>query len=176
MNIIKSYKELRFSIGIIGMVLPFLLILWIILSGQDIPKSISCTYYTNGRDLLVGSLSAVALFMFFYNGYNKFENWLGNLAAIFSLGVAFIPCDSELRILHLISAALLFTVFAIFCLQFAKGGNRLFYYSSFSVIILSMIALVFIGNEYKHSIYILETIMLETFGLSWLIKSKKLIK
>jgi len=171
MGIIKSYKELRATVGIIGILLPFALMLWIWIAGEQLPKSISCTYFTSARNLLVGSMSAVALFMFFYSGYNKFENWLGHFAGLFSLGVAFLPCDGATRLFHLISAFLLFSIFATFCLQFRKGNkHKLLYLISFLTIIFSM-AMIPITKD----IFFWETIMLIAFGVSWLVKSKTII-
>ena len=172
MNIVRSYKELRLTVGIIGMLLPFALMLWIYIAGEQLPDSISKTYYTSARNLFVGSLSAVALFMFFYNGYNKTEDWLGNFAGIFAIGVAFFPCVGATRPYHLISAALLFSVFAFFSFMFWKYSKKTIYMISFVTILLSMLILVIFGSY----IYLLETVMLIAFGTAWTFKSKLIFK
>jgi hypothetical protein len=90
-----SYLSLRKTVGWIGISLPFVLILGkiILFPGNGIPTSISHYYYTGMRDVMVGALCAVALFLFFYEGYDEWDEWLGNLAAIFALGAALFPSD-----------------------------------------------------------------------------------
>ena len=68
-----SYLALRKAVGWIGILLPFALMLggFLIFKEEIIQESISHYYYTGMRDVFVGALCAVALFMFFYSGYNK---------------------------------------------------------------------------------------------------------
>ncbi len=79
----------------------------------------------------VGSLCAVALFLFFYKGYDKTDSIVSNTAAICALLVAFFPTDpaigsmcqfvtnsrnSSVNYIHYTAAAILFSSFAFFCL------------------------------------------------------------
>jgi len=62
-----SYLSLRKAVGWIGMSLPFVLMLGVILifNGNLIQESISHYYYTGMRNVFVGALCAVGLFLFF---------------------------------------------------------------------------------------------------------------
>jgi hypothetical protein len=63
-----TYLALRKAVGWIGIVLPFGLMtgMSLIFKGDIIQKTISQYYYTCMRDVLTGSLCAIALFMFYY--------------------------------------------------------------------------------------------------------------
>jgi len=130
-----SYLTIRKAVGILGMALPFVLLLGflIIKKGCPFPPSISHFYYTNMGNYFVGTLCAVSLFLFSYNGYDKADMITSKLAGFFALVVALSPTDfnafSSLdcsRInphdntitnsLHYISATLLFSSFAFFSL------------------------------------------------------------
>ncbi len=175
MNVVRTYNELRRTIGILGILLPFVQLIGILIAGEEMPKSISMSYYTAMGDVFVGTLSAVGFFMFFYIGYNKFENILGNIAGISAIIVALCPCESEARMLHLIFAAILFIIFAIFSFQFSKGEKRKTGYIINGIVILISLVLIVILSALKVEgsyIYVLETIMLIAFGISWLVKGK----
>lgn len=88
-----SYLALRKAVGWIGILLPFTLMLGVffIFKGEIIQKSISHYYHSGMGDVLVGALCAVALFMFFYSGHDKWDDRAGNVAAIFAIGVAWFP-------------------------------------------------------------------------------------
>ena len=92
---IHSYLSLRQAIGWIGILLPFTLMLGVlvIFRGNPVRISISMYYYTGMRDVLVGALCAIGLFLFFYRGYSKWDNWAGNIAGFFALGIALFPTN-----------------------------------------------------------------------------------
>jgi len=101
-----SYLSIRKTIGCIAIAIPIVLPLYNYLTNfvgltitpynftcrqaiwQD---SISHHFHTPARDLFVGALCAVALFMFFYKGLDNIDNWLANAVGICALGVAFFP-------------------------------------------------------------------------------------
>ena len=58
-------------------------------------QSLSAYYYTGTRNVFVGTLWAIGIFLFAYPGYNHREDLLGNLAGVFALGVSLFPtaCD-----------------------------------------------------------------------------------
>jgi len=99
-----SYVTLRKSVGILGITLPVILIIGSITCGEcrEIQSSISCYYHTNMRDIFVGILCAVALFLFAYKGYDKRDAIAGDLACIFALGVAFFPTSVSEPLTHCI--------------------------------------------------------------------------
>ncbi len=88
-----SYNLLRQLIGLLGIVLPILLVVGAFYYGncEIVQSSISDYYHTKMRNILVGVLCAVAFFMFTYKGYDIRDSIAGNLACIFAIGVAFFP-------------------------------------------------------------------------------------
>jgi hypothetical protein len=123
-----SYLTIRKLIGICGIVLPIALILGSSLGGgcSEIKDSISHYYYTSMGDVLVGLLSATAIFLVTYKGHAN-DHLYTNLAGFFALGIAYLPTsnieggacalfnlpESPIREnAHLASAALFFLVLA----------------------------------------------------------------
>ncbi|NLV18156.1 MAG: DUF998 domain-containing protein [Bacteroidetes bacterium] len=188
-----SYLALRKAVGWIGITLPFILRSGIALfcKEEDIPKTISLYYHSCMRDVFVGAMCAIALFLFFYKGYEKKDNIAANLAAICALGIAFFPtCESkpydQSAIIHLISAALFFLVLSFFSISlFTQRGpdptnrklirNRIYKICGIIMIACMLIIMIFLlyGEErFPDSmfIYYAETIALTAFGISWLTK------
>ena len=137
-----SYLNLRRAIGILGMALPFILVLGSVFTSgcQDIQSSISYYYHTGMRNAFVGILCIVALFLFSYRGPQFIDNLMGDLACIFALGVAFLPTGAEFPTpdctisplvnnplagkLHLVSASLFFLILSYFSIfLFRKTDN-----------------------------------------------------
>jgi hypothetical protein len=94
-----SYLYLRKSVGLLGFALPIVLILGSIFLGNcnEIQSSISDYYHTKMRDVFVGIICAIALFLFSYKGYvdDKRDNIAGTLASFFALGVAIFPTSPD---------------------------------------------------------------------------------
>lgn len=102
---IVSYRNQRRSVGILGIALPFaLMILSYALGCSQIQPSISQYFYTSSGILLVGVLSAVGLFLISYKGPQKIDDMVTNFAGVCALGIAFFPTGSDLN-----SHCLLFT-------------------------------------------------------------------
>ncbi len=95
-NFIVSYLTLRKLIGILGMLLPFVCLLGGSLF-QNVPvmDSISAYYHSNMRDVLVGLLIGVALFLMAYKGYEKRDTIVAIISGIAGLGIAIFPCASR---------------------------------------------------------------------------------
>jgi hypothetical protein len=125
-NLVLSYLTLRRIIGFIGIGLPFALAVGKILLGEPgLQSSISGYYYTNVRNVLVGSLCAIGVFMLSYRGYEKRDRWAGNFACAFAIGVALFPVapdpspsqiDTIIGRVHLAFATAMFLTLAYFCL------------------------------------------------------------
>jgi hypothetical protein len=90
---VVSYQALRKTIGWLGILLPFVMIIgaWLFWGCTTLQPSISHYFYTNMREVFVGVLCAVALFLFTYTGPNKVDGWVSNVAGVFALGVALFP-------------------------------------------------------------------------------------
>jgi hypothetical protein len=66
---VRSYVTVRFAIGVLGLALPFLLVLVepILFDGQPFPRgSLSAYYYSGMRELFVGVLWAIGVFLVLY--------------------------------------------------------------------------------------------------------------
>lgn len=188
-----SYLALRKAVGWTGILLPFVLLLGntLLFGGNPNLSSISIYYHTPMRDIFVGGLSAVALFLFFYSGYNKWDNILGNFAGFFALMVAWFPVSESgngriVNTVHLIAAALFLVCLAIFSLfLFTRGEphptpqklRRNIIYRICGIIIcicLLVLFIYFLIPDKNHSsspfVFWTETIALAAFGISWLTK------
>jgi magnesium-transporting ATPase (P-type) len=188
-----SYLALRKSVGWIGILLPFVLMAGVLLifNESDIPKNISLYYHSGMRDVFVGALCAIALFLFFYRGYSKMDNLAGNLAGFFALGIALFPTVREgpyniSAIIHFICAVSFFIILAVFSMfLFTKketsptrqklNRNRIYILCG-SVMILCLIAIAIFflfleaGNPRSKFVFWAETLALTAFGISWLTK------
>jgi hypothetical protein len=194
-----SYLALRKAVGWIGILLPFVLMtgLIVLFREKTVLKTISLYYHSDMRDLFVGALCAIALFLFFYKGYSKWDNRAANLAAFFALGIAFFPTVSEGPLdwkawIHFISASLFFITLSCFSMfLFTKKNpnptkNKLtrnkIYISCGVIMITCLVAIllffVFFEKSFPQSslVFWLESLALIAFGISWLIKGGTLLK
>ena len=91
--ILISYITLQRVIGILGITFPFIMIIGSICCGgcSEIQSSISAYYHTNMRNIFIGYLCTMALFLFAYKGYESKDDIAGNLASFFAFGVVFFP-------------------------------------------------------------------------------------
>lgn len=187
-----SYLALRNAVGWIGIMLPFTLMLgvFLIFGGDFTLVTISQYYYSEMRDVLVGALCAIALFLFFYRGYNRLDDWLGNIAGFCALCVALFPTTESGPLdlsgtIHFISASIFFVILSVFSIFiFTRKGSsvtpqklhrNIIYIICGSVMLTCLIAILiyfyFSGNNQTSCfVFWAETIALVAFGISWLTK------
>lgn len=208
-----SYLTLREIIGVIGISLPFLLMLGTYLLDNCSPAlqfSISHYYYTKMHMLFVGLLCVLGAFLITYKGSSDAENYVTTFAGFCSILISVFPDDTAKYIynqalcsfikteilreyvpkIHFISAALLFSCFAIICLYFfippdepntnpIKKKRRNTAYKTCGIgIIISLILCFLFMKQYlyisasfaNHSVLFFETTALLFFGFSWLLK------
>ncbi len=191
-----SYLALRKLIGLTGVLLPLLLPVGCLIYGESISiqDSISDYYYTETRNILVGVLFVLGFFLLAYRGYEPIDSRFANFGFVFALGVALFPCQSEIiavRVVHFVSAGLLFSVFIWFSLMLftktvtetnptkaEKERNTLYVICGWVMIAcLACIGLSFLvlneeqRNDYNTTFWF-ESIALWAFGYSWLTKGK----
>jgi hypothetical protein len=205
-DLLISYLELRKAIGIIGMALPFVLSIGkCLLQGPGIQDSISCYYYTEMRNILVGSLCAIGVFLLSYRGYEGDEKF-GRLACVSAIGVALFPtapciCTTSghtfIGRLHQSFAALLFLTLAYFSLCLftktvpgrenertpQKLQRNKVYYCCGSIIIgcIILITVVELTSlkthiEWLAPVFWLESLAIFVFGVSWFVKGEAILK
>jgi hypothetical protein len=203
--VVLSYLALRKAVGGVALGLPFALAIpWWVLRDHILESSISSYYYTGMRNLFVGSLCAISMFMLCCRGYDRKDEIAGAFSSLCALGVAFFPTEPDsyatplqhhIAIAHYTFAALLFSTLAYFCLALFKmtaanktvtreklQRNRV-YTSCGYVIIGSMLLIVLlkmfnfehlVGSVY--STFCFESTALIAFGIAWLIKGETFLK
>ncbi|MHB1434103.1 MAG: hypothetical protein ACYCVZ_18555 [Streptosporangiaceae bacterium] len=131
-ELIISYLTLRKAIGWIGVLLPIVLIAGqVAFFARVIPGSVSDYYYTHMRNIFVGSLCAIGVFLLSYEGYDDWDERITGLAGLCAIGTAFSPTippaaqvlttgQQVVGDLHLSFAALTFTALAVMSFRFTK--------------------------------------------------------
>ena len=92
---VRSYLIMRVLLGALGVLLPFVLVLGdgLVLDGDPFPRSsLSAYYYSGMRDVFVGALSALGVFLVTYKVAERtLDNTLSTLAGIAVGIVALLP-------------------------------------------------------------------------------------
>ena len=191
-SLVISYLTLRRLIGILGMALPLIVMVWgwTICGCTRILPSISDYYSLRTRDAFVGILFAIGSFLYTYRGFDDDDRY-GTLAAVFAFAVALFPNSGTPleRTVHFSSALGLLVVLAYFSLKlFTKTAgrptpqklirNRV--YTVCGVLILLCVSLIGVykslgaDSALWHPVFWLETIALWAFGFSWFVKGETL--
>jgi hypothetical protein len=123
-----TYFAERRAAGCIGILLPVIVVVYDRLSMSCVPTSISASYHTDARNVFVGSLCAVGVFLICSIGYKE-DKWWSILAGVLAVVVAFCPTnvDGACKVdgpsdptwtanVHGVAACALFLVFTYFCL------------------------------------------------------------
>jgi hypothetical protein len=202
MELAVSYLFLRRAVGLIGALLPIAVPLgysittgrWLLLS------SISSYYYTDVRNVFVGSLCAVGVFLICYR-YRYWDDIIATLAGAFAIGVAFcppLPPDPSglarvTGVLHVVFAALFLVTMGLMCLllftrSYAPSGARSsgkntrdLVYRVCGGLILGFTALGGLSSfssqsfvDDVHPLFWCEAIATFAFGFAWFVKGETL--
>ena len=145
-DMVLSYHRIRTALGLLGMALPLVLLIGGLLDYSRIEPSISDFYHTTYRDIFVGTLCAIGVFLICYRGYGRGpadvidDDWLGTIAGVSAFGVALFPNESPTAqiatmtqnmvgigispFFHYGSALVFFSCLAAFCLtKFARTAK-----------------------------------------------------
>jgi hypothetical protein len=146
-QLVINYMYLRKTVGWVGTLLPIALIAGnVIMFTTTLPDSMSSYYYTHMRNLFVGALCALGVFLVAYAGYDEWDRWITNIAGLGAIGVAFCPtkptvCSATQRTcvapavrtlstsqnilgdIHLGFAAIAFIFLGVMALRFAKADS-----------------------------------------------------
>jgi hypothetical protein len=198
-----TYLTLRQVVGGIALLLPFALAIPWWLQVHLFQSSISDYYYTGMRNLFVGSLCAIAMFLLSCRGFDRQDELAGAFSALCAIGVAFCPTtpgnpsprQQEIGNAHYIFAALLFLTLSYFCLILFRMTaatksitpqklvrNRI-YFASGSVILASILAIALSKLlHWDYTIFgfgpviVFESTSLWAFGIAWLVKGETILK
>ncbi len=191
-------------VGIIGFLLPPVLVVgrWL-LDGPGLQTSLSAYYYTSVRDVFVGSMCAVAMFMFSYRGYERQDDIAGDVACISALGIALFPIrpagDETARAalignIHFASAIVFFLSMAYFALVLFRKTDRPYptpqklksnrVYTISGWLIVACVVLIFLLSFVDNAaaikrlspVFWLETVAIVAFGIAWLTKGEAILQ
>jgi hypothetical protein len=194
-GMVHSYLGLRKAVGWMGILLPFILMSggYLIFDLKPAMYSLSMYYFTGMRNVLVGGLIAIGFFLFFYRGYDKWDDWIGNIGGFCAICTALFPTTrtgtGPLNIfgtIHLISATIFFSSLAVFALfLFPRQDNKptkrkilrnRIYIACGSIMVACLVAMgTFFYTHEKNPagstfIFWSETLGIVSFGISWLTK------
>lgn len=202
-SLIISYVTLRKCIGYLGILLPFALAFGGLLIKADIESSISHYWHTDLRDIFVGTLCAIGVFLMAYLGYETKDNIAATVAGIAGIGTALFPTkpldpspqEALFGTFHWIFAALFFLtlVYISLCL-FTKSDpaqpptphklqrNRVYKIAGF-VMLTALILIGVLGafpslrdDLQRYSpVFWLEAIAIVAFGVSWITKGEVIL-
>ena len=188
--------RLRCTIGWLGMLLPWIVLILSEIYGYGFPDSISQTYYFESciTPFMI-ILGSAGLLLFSYKGYDKQDDIICTLAGAFGLCICIFPCAASLLDanqlvgtfqivdgvsgwIHNISAFIFFGLLSFNALflftkssgemtQNKKRRNIIFRVCGIGML-ASFIMLLF---PIPHIVWIVETIALAFFGISWLTKA-----
>ncbi len=205
--LVRSYLFLRRVIGIIGIALPFVLIIGkILLESPGISDSISAYYYSVMRNVFVGSLWAIAMFLISYRGYGWLDDIAGDLAGVCAIGVALFPTTPDvgatqrqvtIGLAHFSFATCFFLILALMAIflftrtdQKKKARrkqlrNAVYYACGIAIVVFLVLAalILFVPNlrgtpwlQTLHPILWLESLADLAFGTAWFVKGETLLK
>src|SRR5215475_9308930 len=97
-TLVLSYLDLRKSVGIIGMLLPFVVSIGkILLDGPGILSSVSSYYYSSMGNVFVGSMCAIGVFLWSYRGYDWRDSVAATIGAICAIGTALVLAAPDIE-------------------------------------------------------------------------------
>ncbi|RKT08950.1 hypothetical protein BX285_7322 [Streptomyces sp. 1114.5] len=192
----RTVTFLRLGVGLIGILLPVALPFgnWLaaLVTGRSTdgywPGSMSASYYTDTRNVFVGALCALGVFLICYRFDRRDDRW-STAAGFFAVGVALCPTspsdasdiERTVGVFHLVFASLLFVMLAMFCLysfrnprstQPAAVGAA--YLTAGVVILVALLLSVVagatgIGKGWEiRPLYLCEWLATWAFGVAWL--------
>ncbi len=181
----RSYLFFRTGIGIVGVALPIILIFGRMLLERQfgILDSMSAYYTSVMRDVFVGSLWAIGIFLICYR-YQHLDDIASTIAGAAVIFVAIFPNPP----VHQVSAACFFIILALMAIflfrrtdqekpELRKQLRNIVYLGCGSFISLCLVLIVVLhylpGTSWlqpHHPLFWLEVLALEAFGFAWFVK------
>jgi hypothetical protein len=192
-----DFIAVRRAIGIVGGLLPLVLLVGgTLVFRLGLEPSISHYHGTGMRNVFVGLLSAVGVFLLSYRGYGARDWFAGQFAGSFALLVAVFPNTGKTTAVHFTAAALFFVILALTSLLlFTRSSEskedqpngkrrRNVVYIVCGWGILGCVALIAAYNLFLEGrssgldsagpVFWLEALAIWFFALSWLVKGDAL--
>lgn len=201
-----TVRRLRRGIGVVGIALPFVVTIGnALLAGRfTLLESISGAYHTGMRDIFVGSLCAIGVFLICYR-YRRLDDVASSVAGALAIAVALFPTaagaaattvsstDVLAGRVHQVCAAALFVILAGFCLLLftrTEPGdaptpeklvrNRIYRVCGWLIVaaIVATVASTFLPESVQEAVKPVfwgETVAVLAFGVAWLVKGEAII-
>jgi hypothetical protein len=196
---------LRRAVGVIGIGLPIVLPVGKVVFFQPgLPETISAYYYTDMRNVLVGALCAIGVYLLYYPGYDRCDNLTTAAAGLGAITLALSPTfppDVPVRttaewvsgVLHYAGAGVFFLGLAYLSyFRFTRSAGaptpqklrRNVLYRVCGVVMVAAIAVAVLLDailpaavlEADVPVFWLEAVAVLAFGLSWLVKGETLLR
>jgi hypothetical protein len=201
----KSVFRERMLIGFFAITLPLIDgLLCLLFDGGRLPRSLSTSYYSAGNIVLPGFLFMFGITFVNYYSTDKLDTWVNKVIGILAFGIAFFPTDhpgapAYVGVFHLPLAVsgvihLIFTgafmVLIAFNMTFLlkkplnhsqeKSRWQHRFYPITGCVMFGLVGLLGVGfalhwNNYLPWSFLMEFVMLEIFGVVWIIKGRDLI-
>lgn len=145
-DMVLSYNRVRNALGILGVAMPIMLIMAGLFSQDGVQTSLSDYFHTTSRDIFVGCLFAMGVFLISYRGYQRADGeWISDdliatIAGLSAFGIALFPNKGPVLafetvaqeavgftispIFHFGSALLFYLCMSLFCyIKFTKNAS-----------------------------------------------------
>ncbi|MEU8260177.1 DUF998 domain-containing protein [Micromonospora sp. NPDC048999] len=200
-----TVRHLRLGIGSVGIALPVVLVVGHLVAVRRLTllDSLSAYYYTEMRNVFVGSLCAIGVFLIAYR-YRRPDDALGTVAGLLAITVALFPTtasgpagvtshdDRMVGMVHQVAAAALFVLLAAFCLVLFTRPDRVGvppsrsavrFYRVCGGLILAAVALALVSTQLPADVQRTlrpllwcEAVAVFAFGAGWVAKSDALLR
>ncbi|MFI7429593.1 DUF998 domain-containing protein [Micromonospora sp. NPDC049836] len=200
-----TVRHLRLGVGSVGIALPVVLVVGhqLVTRRLTLLDSLSGYYHTELRDVLVGALCAIGVFLISYR-YRWPDDLLGTVAGGLAILVALFPTtvgaaagtvgpgDRFVGAVHQVAAGALFALLAVFCLVLFTRPDRAgvpprrsavrFYRLCGGLIVLAIalaLASTQLPADVRHTLKPVlwcETLAVFAFGAAWVVKSDALLR
>ncbi|SCL13296.1 DUF998 domain-containing protein [Micromonospora inyonensis] len=196
-----TVRRLRVSVGAVGIALPIVLTAgYALVTGRPaLLDSLSGYYHSPMRDVFVGSMCAIGVFLISYR-HRRPDDLISTIAGVLAIGVALFPTapgdpsgtERVVGVVHQVCAAVLFLLLAVFCLVlFTRTdptvrpdpvpGNG--FYRTCGYVIIAAIVLAVASNvlpddvrDTLRPVLWCEAVAVFAFGAAWLARSDAIFR
>jgi hypothetical protein len=196
----KSFLKTRVVVGVIGVLLPPVLVIGNrMLFGQSgILPSLSDYYHSDMRNWFVGSLWAIGsgLLVYLAARRNLADSVISFVAGLMAVGVALFPTSAPHAVstiiakLHVTFAAVLFILLGVICFRFGNRDGRRedrsvrwrttwrWVHRGCAIVIwvavVASVVLAAAGSDDNRRVFVGETVAVLAFGFSWFLKGSEI--
>jgi hypothetical protein len=196
----EAYKRLRTMLGILGIALSVLVIIFGQF-GENDPEwwySISAAFFSNAGPIFIAVMGSVGCFLLTYGGYSLLDKIVNRAAGALAVVIAFFPCSAThlerigimylkkavSNAIHCTAAGLFFALLGFnIIFLFTRGGmtptkwkkwrNRVYYICGWGIVLFMLIQAISVIFSWPGWITVInETVMLWFFGIAWLVKGE----